>query len=122
MAGSRRLIRLCRWLWGKRSLFWGTFIFSVLLNIVAALLFFRWPWSINPKVAEDGSFVKWVLQHPGTFLLCGIILLLLTSIVGLANRLDGGLSERELKRRYLLRMIRETELLSLTGIPDGLVA
>src|SRR5947209_7024211 len=107
-------IRLCQWLWGKRSLVWGTVILGIFLNVVATSLFFRWPWNSNPRIAEEGSFVRWMLQNPGTFLLSGIVLLLLTCLIGVISRLDGGLSQRTLERRYLRRMIRETELLTLT--------
>src|SRR5712691_12901875 len=50
-------IRLCQRIWSMHKVFWSTFGISALASILAALLFFRWPWSVNPKVAEDGSFV-----------------------------------------------------------------
>jgi hypothetical protein len=116
------LIHSCRWLWGKRSIVWVGILLSITLNLLATLLFFRWPWSTNPKVAEEGSFVRWMLQNPGMLLVLGIVLLLTTCIIGLISRFDPGLSSGELKRRYLHRIILETERLTLTGIPAGLIA
>ncbi|HEY4036947.1 MAG TPA: NACHT domain-containing protein, partial [Ktedonobacteraceae bacterium] len=112
----------CKWIWRTRGVFWGTILLNVALSGLATLLFFRWPWSTNPKVAEDGSLIKWMLQYSSTFLLCAIILILLTVITGLVSQLREGLSYEELKQRYLHRVILETELLTLSGIPAGIIA
>ena len=49
---------LCRWLRKGSAVLWGLLIPCLLLSILAALLFFRWPWSSNPKIAEEGSAVR----------------------------------------------------------------
>lgn len=115
---SNKLLHLCKWLWDRSAVFWSAFLFSILFNIFAALLFFRWPWSTNPRIAENGSFVKWMLQNADTFLLWGIILFLLMCIIGLAAQLEGGPSSSKSRGRYLRRMIRETAWIKLTDNPD----
>src|SRR5258708_24603955 len=117
-------IRLCQRLYQMHKTFWSLFLVSVLASVLAGLLSLRWPWSINPRIAEEGSPLKWALQHPVIFLLCCAIWFLLICIVGAVGRMDTGrgLSSRQLQRSYLLRMIRETKMLALTGIAHGLVA
>src|SRR5437660_9544284 len=87
MGRSRRWwVRLCQWLWGKRTFLWSTFIFGIMLNVFATWLYT--PWSTDFKQLPIG----WAFQNPLILLLVGICLLLLTSIVGLISRLDATLS------------------------------
>ena len=119
---SSYCIQSCQWIWKKRGIIFGVILLSIFLNILAASLFFRWPWATNPRLAEDGSFVKWMLQNPGAVLYFGIILALCTIIIGLASRIEQRSPNKQIRQRYLRRMIRETETLTLQGIPSGLLA
>lgn len=82
----------CRWLRKGSAVLWGLLIPSLLLSILATLLFFRWPWSSNPNIAEEGSAVRWAIENPGAFLACGIGLLLLTCFIFLGCRAAEGAS------------------------------
>jgi NACHT domain len=115
-----RVIYVARWL-AKKQITILVLIFSVILNIVAALAFFGWPWS-KSKSIETNSPLEWVLNNPLIFLLCTIIVLLLASIITLISKLQNTPSASEMKQRYLSRLIQENERLILSGIPAGLLA
>jgi hypothetical protein len=108
----------CQWLWKRRGCIWGTLILGVALNIFAALLITPWPWTTALKQTPVGL----ASQHLTILFSAGSILILLWVIVILGSRFPVAPSQRVIKRRYLQRMIRETELLRLTGIPAGLLA
>lgn len=97
------LICVCRWFWNKRSLFWGTVVFGLGCNILATLLFYSWPWSNNPNVAEKGSFVKWLLQNPDFILAFFLTSCLLTAIAFVGSRFHGErlMPKEDVKERKL---------------------
>ena len=126
-------VRACKWLWKKRGFFWGTISLSIALNVIASLLFIRWPLSTNKNL--DGTLIGWFIQNPIFILVAGLFLLLLMCIIYLGSRFNVNVavpnkkanevlvdSAKEGERRYLQRMIRETENLTLKGIPAGLMA
>lgn len=107
----------------------GTLLLSITLNVIASLFFFSWPWSTSSSV-EKGSLVDWILNVPIKwinnnfiiFVLTTIILVLLATIIFLLFQRFRNVQYKNPKRRYLLRILSETEFLTLTGIPAGLVA
>ena len=100
------LICVCHWFWNKRSFFWGTVVFGLGCNILATLLFYSWPWSINPNIAEKGSFVKWLLQNPGFILAFFLTSCLLTAIAFLGSRFhcERSTSKEDAKEQKLPRV------------------
>jgi len=111
-------IRICKWLRKKRGFFWGTLILGLGLNILASLLFTSWPWVITLKQSPIG----WTFQNFNYILFMGIILLLTDSIIYLGSLVSPIPSYKELKRTYLIRLINETKMLTLKGIPAGLIS
>ncbi len=101
--GAGWLICLCHLLWNKRGYFWGTVVFGLGCNILATLLFYSWPWSTNPNVAEKGSFVKWLLQNPGFILAFFLTSCLLTAIAFLGSRFhcERSTSKEDVKEQKL---------------------
>lgn len=112
--------------------YWSTFILSIVLNVFASLLLVKWPWITNTSL--DGTFVKWAFQNSNFLLMTGIILLLLLLLIYLGSRfetdrivsigkVDHVISDlnEEVSRYYLERMIRSNEILTLKGIPAGLI-
>ena len=104
------LVSLCKWLWKMNGFLWLSIISSILLGIGANLL------TSQPE-AFDQTFAGWLLQHPIIILVTGICLFLFNMVIYLVSHLETGFSkeesfsEKELKRLYLKRMIRETEML-----------
>jgi hypothetical protein len=82
----------CRWLRNGSAILWGLLIPGLLLSVLGSLLFFRWPWSSNPHIAEEGSAVRWAIENPAVFLGCGVGLLLLTILIFLGCRSKGSVS------------------------------
>lgn len=133
-------IRSCKWLWKKQGPIWGTVIVGLGLNVIGTLLFIRWPWLPNPVL--DNTLFKWILENPGVILMSGFFLLLCACIIYLGSCFEvittekkmveivpGNVgsdtvtaSPKDVEQRYLNRMIRETEMLALKGIPAGLLA
>ena len=128
-------IKMCKWLWKKQKFFWGTLILSIVLNVLASLLLFKWPWVTNANL--NGTVIQWAFENAYILLLMGIILLLLLVIIYLGSRFeidnvasiekadrdDNSSSELngEVSKYYLERMIRSNETLTLKGIPAGLI-
>ena len=125
-------VRACKWLWKKRGFFWGTISLGIALNVIASLLFIRWPLSTNNNL--NGTLIQWFIQNPIVILVVGVFLFLLMYIIYLGSRFNVNVvvpgkkfdevvvdPQKEAPRRYLQRMIRETENLILKGIPAGLV-
>lgn len=118
-------VSLCKWLWKMNRFVWAmllTFIASLIVNIVALSV------TSPSSTSIYGTPVGWLLKSPLIILIIVICLLLLNMVIYLGSHVDLGLSaevsfsDKELKHVYLKRMIRETETLSLQGIPAGLVA
>jgi len=126
-------IKTCKWLWKKQGFIWSSVALGITLNMLATLFFIQWPLANNKNL--DGTIIQWLLQDPGVVLIVGIFMLLLILIIYLGSRFDVTVivpdknpreivvnREQEAKRRYLQRMIRENENLTLKGIPAGLMA
>src|SRR2546421_10551670 len=97
------------------------------------LLFIRWPLTANTSL--DGTLIKWFIQNPGIILIAGLFLLLLICIIYLGSRFNVnmvvpskqfdevvGNQEKDIQRRYLNQVLQDTELLTLKGIPAGLIS
>ncbi|HEY5006159.1 MAG TPA: NACHT domain-containing protein, partial [Ktedonobacteraceae bacterium] len=66
--------------------------------------------------------IEWTFSHVPLFLSILIFFILWTTFCGLIARLGVPLSERDLRRAYLSRIVSERELVTLQGIPAGLIA
>ena len=100
-------------------LFWFTLVWGTCQTIFAALLSIPLPWTTNnPHI--QGTFLEPILQNAPQILPYGICLLLWTALCSVASRLEVGFSDKELKRRYLKRMIREKEQFGIPGLPIDL--
>jgi hypothetical protein len=113
-------IKICKGLYGKRSFIWGTLVLGILLNVFATLLFITWPWTTALK--QTPTVIGWAFQNLWTIIIIGCFLVLLWIIVFLGNRLTIGPPQKELSRRYLKNIVLETELLTLRGVPAGLIS
>src|SRR5260370_33076531 len=111
-------IKLSKWVWKRQSFIWSAIILNIALGVIVTLLFTQQPWSTTLK----GTPIGWAFQNP---LICVIVLICVlsfTCFTYLASRLPVSTSYKEQKQRYLQRMIRETEMLALKGIPARLIA
>lgn len=111
----RWLVRVCKWFWGQRVFLWSTIGLNVLLGIVVTLAF------TDPTTVMHLP-VGFIFQHPFVTLSTFIVLFSCTIVSRLISYLAVPFSERELKRMYLKRLERDTELLTLKGIPAGLIS
>src|SRR5207302_10005449 len=113
-------VRSCKWLWKKQGFIWGTIGLGIALNVLASLLFIRWPLTTNKNL--DGTLIQWFIQNPTVIFVAGVFLLVLMCIVYLGSRFNVNVvvpgkqfdeavvnPKREAPRRYFQRMIRETE-------------
>lgn len=105
----------CAWWWKQRGLVWGTIIVDLLTGIVATWLF------TDPSTLKKLPFGG-VMQNPYPVLIVFVIFLSLTVISGIGSRVPVAPARRVLLRRYVTAMINDTELLTLRGIPAGLIA
>ena len=109
------LVRLCKWFWGQRILVWSTVGLNALVGATVTLTF------TDPTTLTKLP-VGFIFQHPFVALSCFIILFSCTIVSRLVSYLAVPFSDRELKRLYLSRIARDTELLTLKGIPAGLIS
>ncbi len=134
------LIGLCTWFWGQRLLVWSAIVLNVLLGAVVTFAF------TDPSTLKKLP-IAFVLQQPFVVLSLLLLLLFCTIFSGLVSRLSrmenayrqvstiGPVSadainqaqaeeeaDNELRQRYLRRLARDSELLTLRGIPAGLIA
>ena len=109
------LVRLCKNLWSKRSLVWGTIILGLILNCIASLGF-------TDPATFNNLPIHFLFRYWWLFLLIGIVLWICTVFVGLIARLGAPSSGSDVKRSYLKRIALDTRLLTLKGIPAGLIA
>src|SRR5436305_2886521 len=79
-------VKPCKWLWKKQGFIWGTIVLGIALNVLASLLFIRWPLTANTSL--DGTLIKWFIQNPGIILIAGLFLLLLICIIYLGSRFN----------------------------------
>jgi hypothetical protein len=98
------LIRLCAWLCAKQGFIWGAVILNIALATFSAWLFT--PWSTDFKQLPIGL----PLQNPLVTCFVFIIVLLLTATICAVSRMPVAPSDRELRRRYLQRMLAETHM------------
>ena len=54
-------IRKCKWLWNKQRFIWTSIVLGIVLNILASLLFIRWPLATNKNL--DGTIIQWFIQN-----------------------------------------------------------
>ncbi|MFL5701567.1 MAG: hypothetical protein ACJ8AG_01920, partial [Ktedonobacteraceae bacterium] len=108
-------VTVCKWWWGKRSLIWGTILLNLCLAILSTLLF------TDPSTLAKLPIGK-VFQNPYPVLLVFLVVLSLTIISGVGSRVPATPSRKKLLRRYLGAVVNDTELLTLRGIPAGLIA
>jgi hypothetical protein len=112
---SKWYVMLCKWLWGKRGFVWSAVILNLILGVIVTLLF------TSPSALPQLP-IGWAFRNLSIVLLIFVVILSLTVMIGLVSRLPGGLSNKQIKRLYLKRMLLETETLKLIGIPLGLIA
>jgi hypothetical protein len=96
-------------------LIWGTILLNILLGAFVTWLF------TNPSSLAQLP-IGGIVRNPYPFLITFIVLLSLTVISGVGNLVQAAPSRSKLLRRYLGAMIGQTELLTLRGIPAGLIA
>lgn len=108
-------VRMCKWFWKQQSLFWSVIVLNLLLSIVVTLTF-----------TDISTLTKlpigWAFQNPLIATLTFVAILALTIISRFGSLIPVPLSNRELKQLYLNSMIRETEHITLEGIPASLIA
>ena len=112
-------IKICKRLYGKRSFIWSMLVLGIALNVFATLLFTSWPWTTTLK--PTSTPIAWAFQNPWVIFIIGFFLVLLWIIIFLGSRLSTEPSTKVLSRYYLKNVILETELLTLRGIPAGLI-
>ncbi len=105
----------CKWFWEKRTLLWSAILLNLLLGILVTLLF-------TDPAGLAKLPIGWAFQNFQLIALIFIVVLALTIISWAGSHIPVTASTRELKRRYLTSMIRETEHITLKGIPAGLIA
>ncbi|HEY1352639.1 MAG TPA: NACHT domain-containing protein [Ktedonobacteraceae bacterium] len=131
-------IKICKWLWKSQSFFWSTIVFNIVLGALTTLAF------TSPNDLKNLP-IELFLQNPLLILVIFITFVSFTCIIGLGSHLpeptthppmyrgaDEQLSaahenqqaadRQRLEQFYLRRTIRERELLTLKGIPAGLMA
>ncbi|HYU71087.1 MAG TPA: hypothetical protein VEL31_00275, partial [Ktedonobacteraceae bacterium] len=113
-------VKLCKRLYGKRSFLWSTLFLGIGLNIFASWLFTSWSQTTDLK--QTSTPIGWAFQNPWVLLVTGLFLVLLWLIVLLGSHLSLEPSLKELSRHYLKNVISDTELLTLRGIPAGLIS
>jgi hypothetical protein len=96
-------------------LIWGTILLNILLGAFVTWLF------TNPSSLAQLP-IGGIVRNPYPFLISFIVLLSLTVISGVGNLVQAAPSRSKLLRRYLGAKIGQTELLTLRGIPAGLIA
>src|SRR5215467_6521110 len=96
------LIRLCAWCWRRRSILFGTVFLTTILNLVASLAL------VDPSTLHTLP-IAWLISHWLLLLIIFMLLLLVTTVCGLIAHLPVTPSSRQLRIRYLERMMRETE-------------
>ncbi len=108
-------IKLSKLLWSKLRFIWGTIILDILIGGFTTFLF------SDPSLLKNVPIWQAILNPLG-FLIVFIILLFLTYISYLSQFLPVSLSDKELKRRYLNRMVSDNESLEFRGYPAGLIS
>src|SRR5207244_3073068 len=83
-------------------------------NVISALFI--------SSTSLSGTPLEWLLHHPIFIFVIISGFLLLNALIYFGSRLEIDPSDKDIKRIYLKRMIRETEALVLTGVPASLVA
>src|SRR5437764_13486759 len=79
-------VRACKWLWKQRGCFWGTISLGIALNVIASLLFMRWPLSTNKGV--DGTLIERFIQSPLILRVGGVFLDFVMCVIFLCCRFD----------------------------------
>lgn len=116
----RLFIGLCISFHKNRVLFWFTLILGIVLSLLSAIFSIALPLTPdNPHI--KGTLIESILRYAPIILPYGFCFLLWTALASVASRLEVGFSDKELKRRYLRRMVRETEQFRITGLPTDLV-
>nr|HET6901034.1 hypothetical protein [Ktedonobacteraceae bacterium] len=104
------------------------------LNAIASLLFIPLP--LNTNKSLDGTLFQWFIQHPLVIMVAGIFILLLVFIIYLGSRFEIREviqtqqpsehieidADQAIRNRYLNQIRINTELLTLKGIPAGLIS
>jgi hypothetical protein len=131
-------IKICTWLWKSQSFFWSSIVFNIVLGALTTLAF------TSPNDLKNLP-IELFLQNPLLILVIFITFASFTCIIGLGSHLSEPITypptyqgadeefyvSREnqqamhrqgLEQYYLRRTIRERELLTLKGIPAGLMA
>ncbi len=130
-------IHTCKWLWQRQKAILAIMgISGIVGSVIATFLFLKWPWASNKNL--HGTFVGWCFQNWYLLLFIGLFLLLIDAIIYLGSRFEIAVAvqpmppvpartpeellaeqqlkqEEEAKRRYLQRIIRETEDLMPKG-------
>ncbi|HEY1348226.1 MAG TPA: NACHT domain-containing protein [Ktedonobacteraceae bacterium] len=109
------LIELCKWCWQRRNFFFGTVLFSILLNIAAALPL------VDPSTLRAVP-IAWIFSSWPLCVSIFAFFVLWTLFCGLVARLGTPLSVHGVQHAYLSRVVSEQELATLQGIPAGLIA
>src|SRR5947199_7182972 len=72
--------RACCWLWHQQGFIWGTFLFGLLLNLLAS-------WVLTKGFDPSGTPLGWLLQHPLLLLSGGFLLLTQLTLAWVGSRL-----------------------------------
>lgn len=76
-------VRLCQWLWGQRGVIWGTLIIGIFVSVAAT-----WLTSSTSIFTGTplGTILLWIREHLLLAGLIGVILFLLTLLVGVVSQ------------------------------------
>ena len=115
------LIQLLRLPWKTRRVIVGNLAVSVIAGAIVAWLFFH---SNDLKGTPFEWFIQnswWLLSLYGAWLVIAFIISPLFYLVPLGQA-DSRLNDKEVRRRFLNQVRQDTELLTLKGIPAGLIS
>ncbi|MEO9028773.1 MAG: NACHT domain-containing protein, partial [Ktedonobacteraceae bacterium] len=107
-----RLVWLCRWIWGKRTILFST-ISSLIVAEIGGLLLVDSA-SVHTLLLVQ-LFTGWNFVITFSSF---VLLALLVGVCGLVARLDVPLSERALRRSYLEQVAHDTKMTHLKGVPQ----
>ena len=115
------LIKLLRLPWKSRKSIVGNTVSNAIASVLVFLLF------VHEKDLK-GTNIEWAFQNRWLFLSLVLAWAFITFIISPLFHLvplsgsDTKLSNKEIQRRYLNQIRQDTELLTLKGIPAGLIS
>ncbi len=100
---------------GKRGFFWGTIVVGGLVDAFVTWLF------VDPTTVPHLP-VRWVYENPAWVLVIFLVVAFLFALSGAISLWPVGVSKKAIRRQYLTRLSQNHELLTLSGVPAGLMA